>query len=285
MPKTLQGIALALAATALFSVASAMIKAVGNDYSVLQILFFRQLVIGLSVLSSISRSFTFNLQTDFPGLHAIRLAGAFTALSAGIWSVSVLPLTTATVLAFTQAFFVILLGARYLGERISLHRMAAITTGFCGVILVIRPSLDRTIEVSSLIAIIGAFGAAVAVASVRKLAQTESITKLLTYQALFVGLLSGVPMIWLWRSPPPADLALLLGIGIVASIGQWIGIMALRAADISVIGTLEYMKLIYAILLGYIFFSEIPDCITLAGAALIISSALYTLISETRHRR
>ena len=91
------------------AVAAAMAKLAVDQYHVLQILFFRQLVMFLSSAPSIAKGFPETFKTRHIVLHATRLTGAFIALSCGIWAVAVLPLTTATTLAFAQVFFVALL--------------------------------------------------------------------------------------------------------------------------------------------------------------------------------
>ena len=277
-----RGIVFALAATALFAITSAIVKVLVADYPVLQILFVRQLIVGVSVLPSILKSDSGQLKTDYPGLHGLRLMGAFVALTAGIWSVAILPLTSATVLAFTQVFFVVLLAARFLNETISKRRVLTIVAGFVGVTLVVRPGLDGMTALGVLIAIGGALGAAVAVTCVRTLSQTDSTATLLTYQALFVGLMSGIPMFWIWKSPTLWDLVMLITIGVLATAAQWFGVAALRLSPVSVIGNIEYMKLFYASVLGYLFFSEIPAPITLIGSVIIVLSAIST-IREVAH--
>jgi drug/metabolite transporter (DMT)-like permease len=107
---------------------------------------------------------------------------------------------------------------------------------------------------------------------------------LLSYQAIFVGLLAGVPMSWLWVTPEWTGLGLMVGIGLVSSVGQWLGVRALRAGEASLVAGVEYMKLIYATILGYWLFSEWPDMFTLVGAVLIIGSALFTIHREARKR-
>ena len=284
MINNMQGISLALMATALFAIAAAMSKVAAAEYHVLQILFIRQIIVFLSVLPTVVKTFPNNLKTNHLGLHSLRLIGAFAALATGIWAVSVLPLTTATVLAFSQVFFVTLLALWFLKEPVGLARISAVLLGFIGVIIVMRPSVDGVLHAHSLIAITGAFGAAIAVTCVRKLSQSDSTTTLLTYQAIFVGLIAGIPMLWLWVTPTWSDLLLMVGIGLIATIAQWLGIMALRAGEASVIGSIEYLKLIYAALLGYLLFSEIPDFYTIIGATIIITSALYTVHREARHK-
>jgi len=284
MSNNTQGILWALVAAALFSVVIAMAKVAVNDYHVMQILFFRQVVVFLSSLPTTARAFPESLKSQRPGIHALRLIGAFIALSSGIWAVAVLPLTTATTLAFAQVFFVALLALWFLKEPVGLHRVSAVIVGFLGVIVVMRPGVDGFINLYALIPVFGAFGAAVAVTCVRKLSQTETTATLLVYQSIVVGTLAGVPLIWLWRTPDLLGLLLLLAMGILATIGQWIGVKALRLGEASVVGNMEYSKLIYAAILGYALFSEIPDAYTLIGAAIIIGSSAYIFHREMMSR-
>ncbi len=278
----IDGILWALLAAALFSSVAAMAKVAVAEYHVLQILFFRQIIVFLSSLPSIKKSFPQSLKTHYPGIHMLRLMGAFVALSCGIWSVAVLPLTTAITLAFAQVFFVAILALFFLKEAVGAHRLGAVIVGFIGVIIVMRPGVDGLINSYALIPIVGAIGAAVAVTSVRKLAATESTATLLVYQALFVGALAGVPLYWLWVTPDLSGLLLLLTMGVLATVGQWVGVKALRLGEASVVGPIEYSKLIYAAILGFMLFNEVPDGFTITGAVVIIGSSIYIFQRETK---
>lgn len=280
MSDNIKGVVWALIAAALFSAVAAMAKVAVEDYHVLQILFFRQIVVFLSSLPSISTSFPSSLKTKYPLLHAIRLIGAFVALSCGIWAVSVLPLTTAITLGFAQVFFLALLAMIFLKEVVGSHRMSAVLIGFVGVVVVMRPGVDGILDVHAFIPIVAALGAAVAIAAVRKLSQTESTATLLLYQAVFVGVLAGIPLFWLWVTPDLFGFLFLLAMGVVAATGQWIGVMALRLSEASVVGTIHYVQLVYASLFGFFLFDEIPDFYTMLGAAIIIGSSVYMVHRE-----
>jgi len=275
-----KGILWALAAAALFAAVAAMAKLAVRDYHVLEILFFRQIAVFFSALPAIVRTFPQSLGTQSPGLHGLRLTGGFVALSSGIWAVAVLPLTTATTLAFAQVFFVALLALWFLKEPVGRHRIGAVVVGFVGVIVVMRPGVDGFIDTYALIPVAGALGAAVAIASVRGLSRTESTATLLAYQAIFVGTLAGVPLFWLWKTPDAQGFALLVSMGVVATLGQWVGVKSLRLGEASVVGNMEYSKLIYAAILGYALFDEVPDVYTLAGAFIIIGSSVYIFHRE-----
>jgi len=281
----IQGVLWALLATGLFALVGAMAKVAVTEYHVLQILFFRQIVVFLSALPSISKSFPQSLKTKHPGIHAVRLIGAFVALSTSIWAVSVLPLTTAITLAFAQVFFVAILAMWFLKEHVGLYRIGAVIVGFIGVVVVMRPGVGGFINLNALIPLVGAVGAAFAVISVRRLSQTESTATLLVYQAIFVGMLAGVPLFWLWVTPDFFGFMFLLSMGVLATIGQWVGVKALRLGEASVIGNIQYTQLIYAAVLGYALFGEIPDAYTVIGATIIISSALFMINRESVGKR
>ncbi len=213
-------------------------------------------------------------------MHAARLIGAFVALSCGIWAVAVLPLTVAITLGFAQVFFVALLALSFLNERVGAHRIGAVVVGFVGIVIVMRPSVEGIIDPYALIPLLGALGAGVAIVSVRKLSQSESTATLLIYQAVFVGVLSGVPLFWLWVTPDLTGLVLLLLMGVLATVGQWVGVKALRLGEASVIGNIQYVQLIYAAILGFFLFNEIPDVYTIVGATIIISASAFIFHRE-----
>jgi drug/metabolite transporter (DMT)-like permease len=144
-----------------------------------------------------------------------------------------------------------------------------------------RPGVDGLIDVNSLVPVLGAAGVALAIISVRTLSQTESTTTLLIYQAVFIGVLAGIPLFWLWVTPDSYGLLFLLAMGILAAGGQWTGVKALRLGEASVIGNIQYVQLLYAALLGYILFNEVPDKFTLIGAGIIICSSMYILHRES----
>jgi len=277
----LTGIVWALIATVLFTVAATLAKISVNEYHVLQILFFRQIVVFLSTLPSIVATFPESLKTNYPLLHAIRLIGAFIALSCSIWAVAVLPLTTAITLGFVQAFFVTLLAALVLKEHIGVHRITVLIMGFAGVLIIMRPGVAGLVDLYTLIPVLGAAGAAIAIIAVRKLSQTDSTATLLVYQSVFVGALAAIPLFWLWVTPDRTGLVLLLAIGVVSATGQWVGVKALRLGEASVIANINYTSLFFSAVLGYLVFSELPDKYTLIGAMLIIGSSVYLFQRES----
>ena len=281
MTRTLQGALLALTATLFFTMAAALVKEASITAPILMIVFFRQLGVFLSTAPLLIRNPS-AMRTKRPGLHALRVTGAFVGISAGFWAVSVLPLTLVTVLEFSRVFFVVLIGAFILGEGVGPRRLTAVAIGFVGVVIAIRPGSEGLNDPHVFIPLVGAMGAAVALSCVRVLSQTERSETLLLYQSLAVGLPAALALPFVWTPQSAEGWVLIALIALVSAIGQWIGVASIRRAEITIISGLEYVRLIYAALLGYLFFAETPDGATWIGAGLIIVSGVIILWRERK---
>jgi len=177
-------------------------------------------------------------------------------------------------------FFIALVALYFLSERIGTHRIGAVIVGFIGVVIVMRPGIEGIVDARAFIPVLGAFGAAMAMTSVRKLSQTESTATLLFYQALIIGVMAGVPLFWLWVTPDLTGTLLLMAMGVIATVANWVGVKALRLGEASVIGNIQYTQLVYAAILGIFLFDEVPDIYTIIGATVIIGSSIYIFHRE-----
>ena len=213
-------------------------------------------------------------------LHLLRIVGAFVALYFGFLTVSNIPFADATALGFTQVLFVAVISRLFLSEKVGVARLITILVGFLGVILVVQPTFEGTSVVYTFVGLGGALGAAIAVVCVRKMALTESRVVLLTYQAVFVSLIALIPSIIAWQWPTMQEFFLLLFVGVISSIAQWVGVTAYKCGEANVIANVEYAKMIYSLLFGYWLFAEIPNGLAIAGVLIIISSSLLPCTSK-----
>lgn len=285
LPGNVRGTIFALAAAALFTVTSALVKFAAREFHVAQILLFRQVVMLIFVAPVLIKTFPQNLKTNRPGLHLLRLTGALAALTLSFTAVANLPLATAISFSFTKSLFVTIFASFFLGEIVGWRRASAILIGFAGMLIILRPDTGSAISFYGLIAIAAAIGAATAVTCVRALTSTESTSTLLSYQAIFVGVLVAIPAMFVWKTPDMAGLLILIAIGVVSIAAQWLGVQSYRAGEVSVVTGMEYTKLIYASLIGIMVFAEWPDSNTLAGAAIIISASAFTIWRENKVRK
>ncbi|WP_461538442.1 DMT family transporter [Spongorhabdus nitratireducens] len=271
---TARGVILALVSTALFTITGVIVRLLSERIDVFQILFFRQLVFITLLTPAMYGAMDKLLKPQLIRLHLFRIAGAFAALYLGFVCISNIPLADATALGFMQVLFVALISQVFLSESVGKGRMFTIVAGFAGVMLVVRPEFANPSSIYILAGLGGALGAAVAVVCVRRMAQTESRVVMLAYQAVFVGLIALIPSISLWQWPTVYELLLLTAVGVISSVAQWVGVTAYREGEANIVANVEYVKMIYSILLGYWLFAEVPDLLAVIGAAIIIASAL-----------
>ena len=278
MSSTSIAVCLALVASAAFTGAAALAKTAALTYPVLQILLFRQVFMVLTTIPGVVPNFPRSIRTAKPALNCVRVAGAFVALACDIWAVSVLPLATATVLSFSKVLLAVIFAGIILQETMRLPKLIAVVIGFLGVSFIVQPGFTSENPWLYLIPLLGASGAMVAVLSIRVLSQTESTATLLFYQGISVGIASLIPMYWIWVPPDVTGVALLISIAACSTLGQWTSTKAIQLSEISVVGPIEYTRSIYALLLGFLFFNEVPTAYAFVGTGLIVGSCLFVTI-------
>ncbi|WCE31518.1 DMT family transporter [Vibrio sp. SCSIO 43137] len=274
IPDDLKGILFALVSTGLFVVSAMLVRVLSDSVDTFQILLFRQIVFIVVLMPAIKSNIAILLKPQKLQLHVLRITGAFFALYFGFIAVGNLPFADAQALGFLHVLFVAFISRTFLSEQLTLSRIFTISAGFIGVIMVVQPEFYHASLFYILIGALGALGAAVAVVSVRKIAQTEPKITLLAYQAVFVGFIALIPSITNWYWPNFEELGLLILVGLLSSAGQWFGVTAYKFGQANLIANVQYVSIIYSLLLGYFIFSEVPDNLALAGAAILILSAL-----------
>lgn len=280
LPANVRGGLWVLVAALFFSIMVALIKIAGQTLHVTEILFFRQVMVLLLAAPVIIRHFPSALITAVPGLQALRISSAFFAMVLGFTAVIHLPLAEATTLSFAKTFFVGVLAIFFLGEIVGVRRWAAIFVGFAGVLVIAWPAEGAPLNVYTVMAIASAALVAIVMTVMRKIAQIDKPLTILAYQAIGVGVLMLPPTIWFWQMPTIGDLLIIAAIGAVSAIGQLCNIQAFKAAEASVIAPLDYVRLIYALIFGFLIFDEWPEPRVFLGAAIIVAAAVYTLHRE-----
>ena len=142
------------------------------------------------------------------------------------------------------------------------------------------------LNIFALLAVLSAASAAGVMVLIRRIAQTDRPTTILAYQAIFVGVVAAFPAFYFWTSPSPLEWAMMIAIGLLSVAGQYCNIQAFKAGEASAIAPMDYSRLIYATLIGWWIFAELPNPTTVAGAALIVVASVITMRSarqsETR---
>lgn len=213
--------------------------------------------------------------TPRPWLQIGRGALLVVATGSIFLAVKYLPLTQAYAISFTSPLFVALLAGVLLGERVGLLRWLAIGGGFGGVLIVIRPDLEMHWAV--VLPMVMALAWALYQIATRALATTDRAPTTLFFTGLcgVVVLTPAAPLFWSELSL--SEWALLGAAGLTALAGHFLLIRAYAMAPAAVLAPFVYVQIVWAALIGWIAFGEVPDGATLAGGAVVIASGLVVL--------
>lgn len=266
-----------------FTIMVTLVKVVGQRLHIAEILFFRQIMMMIFIVPVFARDFPDVFKTAHVKLHIARIVFALFAMLLGFSAFIFLPLANATTIAFAKSFFTTIFAIILLKEVVGPRRWAAMLFGFIGVLVVLRPGLDgEFINIYSLMSLGGAACAAMVMVIIRKLSQVDKLITIMSYQVIGVGLLVTPVAIYFWKTPTWAEIGLLLLIGGVSVIAQMGNILAFRAGEASSVAVVEYVRLIYAVAIGFFVFGNWPDKTVFIGAAIIIGAAIYTILRESR---
>ncbi|WP_298440993.1 DMT family transporter [uncultured Ferrimonas sp.] len=270
-----RGALFALVSTGLYVAVGIIVRLLSGQIDLFEILLFRQSVLLLVLLPALWLGGHTLFQPKRIDLHALRVLGAFAALSLSYLTVSNLPLADATALGFTQVLFVALISRITLKEPVTRQRWLVIAVGFIGVALIVQPQFDHGANLYLATGLIAALCTAVAVLCVKRLTlEAESGTNILAYQAIFVAVLAAPLALLNWQWPTNQQLPLLLAVGGLSAIAQWFALQAYKRGEANVVANVEYARILYAIGFGYLLFAEVPNLLAQVGVAILIGSAL-----------
>lgn len=267
-------------ATMAFVIMDSLIKAVGATLHFAEVAFFRSLF-GLAVLvPMLLKAGLQTLKVKRPKLLVWRGVLGALATWTSYAGVILAPLTTATSLTFSRPLFVILLSACFLGECLTRARCLAIFCGGLGVYCLTTGNQVGSFDLGGLLVLSSAFLNAGILIVVKELTKTESSLTITCWMAILIGFVSAPLAFQYWLMPSPLQLFLLVLIGGVASAGQFAVAQALRTADASTVAPLDALKLLWAILIGFLVFQEVPEARSVIGGLLLVSSALAALFFQ-----
>lgn len=277
----LKAAAIALSGFAVFASHDAVIKVLGGTYSPFQILFFSVLFsFPLVALMLIQDREPGNLRPTYPGWIAGRTAAAILAGFSAFYAFSVLPLAQVYAFIFAAPLLITVLSIPILGERVGIHRWAAVVLGLTGVLIVLRPGAED-LTLGHIAGLAAALGTAFVSVITRKIGQQERSVVLMLYPMMANLLLMGLMLPFVYVPMPIED----LGLQMIVSIGGFSGslfiIAAYRAGDAAIVAPMQYSQIIWGTLAGLFFFAETPDRYTGIGAGIVIAAGLYVVIRES----
>lgn len=276
------GIACVAGGIFFLTLSDANAKWLGASYNPLQILFLRALialpfVTALALLLGGRRV----LRTTHPGLHLTR--GAINVVSACCFylGLQALPLAEATAIAFAAPLFVTALSVLILKERVDGKRWLAVLAGFAGVLIVVRPG-TQAFQAATLLPLTTALLYAVMMITARGINRAEGMLTTTFYIVLGQLVCSAIGLPWVWRAPAMDDLPYFGGVALFSTLGLALITQGFRIGPASVVAPFDYTGLVWATILGWIFWREAPDAYAYLGAVFIAGSGVYIAVREAR---
>ncbi len=257
-----------------------IIHGLGDKVSLSQLTFLRGLGC-LLLLLICSRKRLFRVfKTEHSVLHLTRGLLTIIALWLIYYGIQRLSLSDSTMITYLRPIFVFILGVVVLSESATTRKSLTVFLSLSGTILAVCPGLN-SIEpdhlVSVLIAALGSFLGAAATIATRHLSSKSTTETMLAYMCVVMIAASPLAFVHSW---PWSEWIDLVSISIIGGLSVWTSIVALRHADASLLGPLEYIRIPITLIFAFSWFSEIPSPWTLAGSALILASSVTLLMSQ-----
>jgi drug/metabolite transporter (DMT)-like permease len=273
-PHLLRGILLITLAVFLFSSMDTLAKFVLRSYPLPPLIFARYAVHTLLMLVLLAPRMGFDLlRTKRPGVQVLR--GLLLVGSTGLFYLALryLPLAEAAAITFVAPVMVTALSGPLLRERVSKRQWAAVTLGFIGVLVIIRPG-GGMLTYASVLPLITALFFALYQIMTRKLAGRENPFTTLFFTALVGTLAASLILPFSWQTPSLTQSALMVAIGCLGGLGHFLLIRAVEIASPTALAPFIYTQLVWSTLLAFIAFGEFPDLVSLLGMLVIIAAGL-----------
>jgi len=281
LPPNVQGALWLVSGGFIFTINGAMIRLLSAEIEGVQTAFFRGFFSVLLLLPMI-------LSGRVQPWRSARIHGHFwrtfmgtCSMVLGFYAISMLSLADATALAFSQPLFSVVLAAVVLREKVRWRRWSATVVGFAGVLVMAQPG-SGSLQPGAIVALLNALSVAISVLLVRRLSSSEAPLMILTQFAIFSTLLLTLPAIWFWRWPSPLGWTLAVGVAITATLGQYFWVQAFASGEMSAVAPFDYLRLPFAVFVGWLIWGDLPMIWTYLGASIVIASALYIAYRETQ---
>jgi len=266
------------------SVMTTLLKLLGSRYDPTLLAFFRS-VIGLVLLLPVLAGYGLAVvRTNRPFMHGLRVIFGSGAMLCGFYAVALLPLAESTALNFTRPLIMMVLAVIFLAEAVGWRRWTAAAVGFAGVLVMVQPG-SAAFDPAMLVSLAGSFFGCASVVVIKKLAQTDTTASLMFSSAVLTTVFTAIPAYFIWQTPVLLDVPIILAMGLLGTFTQYLFLRAYTLANAAVLAPIDYSRLLFAIVLGYAVFGDLPAVATLIGAAIVAASTLYIVRREAKLQR
>jgi len=279
-PSTAFVVGLAIIAEGLLTLMDAMIKSLAPRYSAIEIAFLRYAfgMIGAVVYAFATRpGWPTGEATIYNGVRAVLIV--FTATTF-FFALGKLSLADAIALSFISPALTAVLGVLLLSERLDWRIMIGLVGGFLGMLLIIGGKLggagsERGVLLGAIAVLLSAIGYSLNVIMLRHRATRDPLAQIILFQNVGPALILALPALWVWSTPPIADLLQFAVLGTIGVIAHTMLAHAFARVEAARLAPVGYVTLVWGVLFGFLFFAEVPSLATVMGAALIVVGTLF----------
>ncbi len=285
-PARIENIPLAIfymiASGAVFNCANAASKWLVASYPLGEVLFSRSLVALLTMAAFILPATGLAVyRTQRLRAHAMRATSQVGSQTMLLIAFSMMPLAGATAIMFSSPIFSTLASSYFLHEKVGPTRWAVLLVGFLGVLVIANPGMD-TFQIGALFALGNAILFGTVVAGVRGMAATESTETLIMYQLTLLTVCYALFLPFGFTMPTGFDALIMIGSGVGNGMAQYLWTRAIHLAPTSAVVPFQYLQLVWAMLLGFAIWGDLPTVNLLIGSAVVIASGMFLFWRETR---
>jgi drug/metabolite transporter (DMT)-like permease len=287
-----KAISLKVLSALLFACLSALVRYLGESgYPVGQIVFFRSAfaILPVVLIYAWRNELAAAVRTVRPIGHAGRGAISICGMFFNFSALARLPIVDATAISFTAPLITVALSAIFLKERVRIYRWSAVIVGFVGILVMLAPSFDPALHavgtattVGVGFAIAGAFCNAGSVIQTRRLTHTETTSSIVFYFSLICALAGLATWPFGWLAPTWPAFAALVAAGLCGGVAHIFLTESYRLAPASLVAPFDYTSMVWAFLLGYFFFNEVPTVYVFVGAGIVAVAGLFVIWRERR---
>lgn len=269
-----RGAAHAIHAAAAFSLTGVCVKAASATAPNEIVVFFRCLVSLLVLLPWALRQGTDSLRSRRVGGHLWRASFGVLAMYAFFYAIARLPLAEAMLLTYSTPLWVPFIAWAWIGERPPPVVFPAALLGLVGIAFIVKPG---SVQIDWLAGIVGAGSgilAACAMVSIRRISDTEPAQRIVLYFMILATAISAIPLLWAWQTPDLRTLALLVGAGVTATLGQLNLTRAYAYAPAALVGPFTYTAVVFSALLAWLLWDEQLDGWSAIGMLLVVTTCV-----------
>src|SRR6185312_7738902 len=216
--------------------------------------------------------------------HVKRALAQFCSMLSIFLAFQLMPLAGAIAISFSAPLFTTLLAILILKERVGVHRWSALLMGFLGVLFVTRPDAGM-LHSGAIFALANAVLISTVAIAIRRMSVTESTETLTFYQLTLITCFTALLLPFGFSAPAFKDALLMAAAGLANGVAQYWWTKSLHLAPPSAVTPFNYLSLVWATILGFIVWGDVPTRHLLIGSAVVVGSGLYTLWRETVQRR